>query len=122
DQTTRPLAEFAEDPFMRCRLAVVCLLCWAALMWSAEPTPETARGQRLLDAYFRHQVKQIADSTLTDLTSSTEGRQAGRADREKKRPELRRQFLDMMGLWPLPPRGDLHATVTGKVDAGAFTI
>jgi dienelactone hydrolase len=97
---------------MRCRLAF-CLLCWAALVWSAEPTPETARGQRLLDAYFRHQVKQVADSTLTDLTAR---------DWEKKRPELRRQFLDMMGLWPLPPRGDLHATVTGKVDAGAFTI
>jgi dienelactone hydrolase len=66
------------------------------------------------DGYFRRQVKEIADAALADMQT--------KEDWEKKRPELRRQFLDMMGLWPLPPRSDLHATVTGKVETDAFTV
>ena len=72
------------------------------------------RGDKMLDAYFRRQTKQIADASLADVKS--------KADWEKKRPELRRQFLDMIGLWPLPPRTDLQATVTGKLDAEHFTV
>ena len=43
-------------------------------------------------------------------------------DWEKKRPELRRQFLEMLGLWPLPARTDLHPVVTGKVETDDFTV
>jgi hypothetical protein len=28
----------------------------------------------------------------------------------------------MLGLWPLPPRTDLHATITGKVETDLFTV
>src|SRR5262249_44021104 len=73
-----------------------------------------ARGEKLLDDYLRHQVKQIEDSCLTDLTTKEEW--------EKRRPELRRQFFDMMGLWPLPKKTDLKATVTGKTDGEGFTV
>jgi hypothetical protein len=88
------------------------LSCGAAL--AAEPTADTSRGDRLLEAYFRSQVRQIADACLADVKT--------RADWEKKRPELRRQFLEMMGLWPLPHRTDLSPVVTGTVDAPEFTI
>jgi dienelactone hydrolase len=81
---------------------------------TGKPKPDYSRGQKLVDAYFKAQVKEIAAACLTDLTTKEAW--------EKRRPELRRQFLDMMGLWPLPPRTDLQATVTGKVEAEAFTI
>jgi hypothetical protein len=81
---------------------------------AADGPPDKARGHRLRDGYFRQQVKRIADADLADITT--------RADWEKKRPELRRQFLDMIGLWPLPPRTDLHATVTGKVETDLFMV
>jgi dienelactone hydrolase len=68
----------------------------------------------MLDAYFRDQVQRVSDACLNDLTS--------KAAWEAKRPELRRQFLDMMGLWPLPQKTDLKATITGTLDAGAFTV
>jgi hypothetical protein len=80
----------------------------------AQTLADPGRGERLLDAYFRHQVRQIADACLADVKS--------KEDWERRRPELRRQFLEMLGLWPLPPRTDLHATGTGKVEADAFTI
>src|SRR5262249_33168058 len=43
-------------------------------------------------------------------------------DWERRKPEQRRQLLDMLGLWPLPPRTDLHATVTGRVETEHFTV
>jgi hypothetical protein len=98
---------------MSCRIATLCLLM-AGPLQAADPPSETARGDKMRDAYFRSQVKQIADASLADYKT--------RADWEKARPELRRQFLDMLGLWPLPPRTDLHATVTGKVEMERFTV
>jgi dienelactone hydrolase len=91
-------------------LAVLALILLAAPLIAAD----TERGERMIDAYFRAQVRQISDQCLADIKSKD--------DWEKRRPELRRQFLDMLGLWPLPPRTDLHATVTGKLDADHFTV
>jgi hypothetical protein len=96
----------------RSAVLTACLL--AAPCLAADPLPDTSRGDKMLDAYFRSQTKQIANACLADLTT--------RAAWEKKRPELRRQFLDMMGLWPMPPRTDLKPVVTSTVDAEHFTI
>ncbi len=83
-------------------------------LYAAHIPSDTARGDRLRDGYFRQQVKRIADADLADIRT--------REDWEKRRPEFRRQFLDMIGLWPLPPRTDLHATITGKVETDLFTV
>lgn len=79
----------------------------------APPQP-TERGEKMLDAYFRRRVKEIGDRCLTDLTT--------KEDWEKRRPELRRQFLDMVGLWPLPERSDLKATITGKIERDNYSV
>jgi hypothetical protein len=96
-------------------LPIAILLALVAFpLHAADESSDTARGDRLRDGYFRQQVKRIADADLADIPT--------RADWEKKRPELRREFLDMIGLWPLPPRTDLHATITGKVETDLFTV
>jgi dienelactone hydrolase len=68
----------------------------------------------LRDAYFRREVDRIADASLAGFRT--------KADWEKQRPELRRQFLEMLGLDPLPPRTDLKAATTGKVETDFFTV
>lgn len=80
----------------------------------AADAPPTARGDKMVEAYFKSQGRRIADACLADVQS--------KADWEKKRPELRRQFLEMMGLWPLPARTDLKPVVTGKVEIEHFTV
>ncbi len=95
-------------------LAAILLSLVPFRLHAADASADTARGDHLRDAYFRQQVKDIADTDLANIKT--------RADWEKKRPEYRRQFLDMLGLWPLPPRTDLHATVTGKVETDLFTV
>jgi hypothetical protein len=44
------------------------------------------------------------------------------ADFEALRPKLQRQYLDMLGLWPLPERTPLKATVTGRLEMPGYTI
>ena len=68
----------------------------------------------MIDHYFQMQVKQISDACLNDLTT--------KENWEKKRPEMRRQFLEMMGLWPLPEKTDLKATITSTVEGEGFTV
>lgn len=92
------------------------LLLSAAITPAADP-PKAAGplpGEKMIQSYFQRQAKEIADADLRDYKT--------RADWEKARPELRRQLLDMLGLWPLPERTDLKATITGKVDQPKYTI
>jgi hypothetical protein len=94
-------------------LVLTTLVLVSGLFVRAADTKE-APGRPQLDAYFRIETKRIADADLADIKTL--------ADWEKKRPELRQQFLEMMGLWPLPAKTDLKPVTTGVLDAGAFTI
>src|SRR5215831_17919488 len=95
-------------------MARVASICCLLISCAAIRAGGTERGDRLLDAYFRRQVQSIADAALADVKT--------KADWEKKRPELRRQFLDMLGLWPLPERTHLKPVITGKLDGGSFSV
>src|SRR5438067_13529719 len=43
-------------------------------------------------------------------------------DWQKIRPRLKQEYLDMLGLWPLPEKTPLKATITGTVDRGDVVI
>ena len=99
--------------------ALFLLLAFPALASAQQrelaPSPrQVFPGEAMIESYFRSQVKQIADACLTDLTTKEAW--------EKRRPELRRQFLEMVGLHPLPPRTDLKATITGTVEGEGYTV
>lgn len=74
----------------------------------------TERGDKMLWSYFEDQVSKIEKSELADIKTKEQW--------EKKRPELRRQFFEMMGLWPLPKKSDLKVKITGKAETEHFTV
>ena len=45
-----------------------------------------------------------------------------KAEWEAARPRLKREFLEMLGLDPLPEKTPLKAAVTGSLDAAGATI
>jgi hypothetical protein len=94
--------------------ASFCLTWLGCVASAAEPKPDLSRGERLVDGYFRRQTQRIADACLADIKT--------RQDWEIGRSELRRQFLEMMGLWPMPARTDLKPVVTGKITTERFTV
>lgn len=90
------------------RLWVVFLV---AMLLGAE---DIGRGERLLQAYWKGQIEEIGSRGLNQIRS--------REEWEKQRPELRRQLLDMLGLWPLPARTDLKSMVTGQVETEWYRV
>ncbi|MCS6852182.1 MAG: prolyl oligopeptidase family serine peptidase, partial [Gemmataceae bacterium] len=93
------------------RLIVVILLWSAAASSAGEPG---FPGEKMIRAYFQRQARSIADAELRDIKT--------RQDWDRMRPELRRQLLEMLGLWPLPPRTDLQARITGTVERPKFLV
>ena len=51
---------------MRAALASICLLAGTA---TAQPPADLSAGRRMIEAYFRAQVKQIADGCLAGVTT-----------------------------------------------------
>jgi hypothetical protein len=95
---------------------LLLLLLVPSLVPAAAPPAfsPTAHGDRQRDAYFRSQAKRLGEAALADIKTT--------ADWDRKAPQMRQQFLDMMGLWPLPPRSNLCATITGTLDRPTFTV
>jgi dienelactone hydrolase len=84
------------------------------LSLAADPSSSTPPGEGMIEKYFRAKVKAIADDPLKGITS--------KAEWEERRPELRKQFLAMMGLDPLPEKAKLNAKVTGTVQGEGFVV
>lgn len=75
----------------------------------------TARGEDPpLGEYFRAEVAKIAAKPLGGIESAQEWKE--------RRPELRRQLFEMLGLWPLPEKTPLEARVTGTVERPDFVV
>ncbi len=77
------------------------------------PTNATA-GDRMFAAYFQAEARQRQASCLTDVRTLEDWR--------ARQARLRRQLAEMLGLEPEPPRTDLHATITGRLDQPEFIV
>src|SRR5215218_3150092 len=62
----------------------------------------------MIHAYLKKEARRIDATFLDGITN--------KAQWEAKRGELRQQYLDSLGLWPLPERTPLHAQTTGVID------
>lgn len=71
-------------------------------------------GDAMIQAYLKAKAVELDARFGPDAT----GLEVWRADRER----LRGEYLDMLGLWPMPERSDLKATVTGTVGGDGFTV
>ncbi len=96
-------------------LSIAMLALFAAnSAWSEPPQIDTSRGDRMIAAYFAAETARLRDHCLADVNTLDEW--------QTKRDEYRRQLMEMLGLDPLPPRTELHATVTGKTEQEEFTV
>jgi dienelactone hydrolase len=73
----------------------------------AQMEPDTGLGDALMERYLAARTDDLSSRFLDGAKTL--------AQWQKKRPRLKEQYLDMLGLWPLPERTPLHATVMGTV-------
>jgi dienelactone hydrolase len=91
------------------------LLLTATLMTpAADPPADTAKADEAIHKYLTAETKRLSERFMDGAKTKPEW--------EAKRPKLKEQFLDMLGLWPLPEKTSLKATVTGTLVKGDVTI
>jgi dienelactone hydrolase len=95
--------------------AFLTLAALASLFVSDQPlTNAQTPGERMVADYFRRQTARVAERALADVKTLD--------DWKTKRETYRQQFLEMLGLSPMPPKTDLKATITGKLETDKFTV
>jgi dienelactone hydrolase len=83
------------------------ILLLAGSAWgqkSLEPKPRDA----MIEGYLAKETDRLSQRVFDGATS--------RAEWEARRPRLKQEYFEMLGLWPLPEKTPLHATVTGTVE------
>lgn len=77
-------------------------------------TAQLNEGQASLVRYFETETKRIEARGIAEVT--------GLADWKARRMEYRKELFEMLGLSRLPDRGDLRATVTGRISLADITV
>jgi len=91
-------------------MLAMMILPFALAIPAAEPPSADLR----IHEYLTAETSRLSDRYL--------GGAQTRAAWDAKRPQLRRELHEMLGLWPLPAKSPLNATITGTHAAGAVTI
>lgn len=104
-------------PLLIIAFTLIAGLVLAPRLVCAQPygVPDSeAPGDAMFQAYLAAEAKRLDAQFDEDLVS---------LERLQERiPQYRREYLQMLGLWPLPDRTALEPTVTGTVDGDGFTV
>ncbi|HEY7155806.1 MAG TPA: acetylxylan esterase [Gemmataceae bacterium] len=96
-------------------LGVLVALPIVGVLSAAAAEPEKPLpGDAAIERYLQQETTRIGQRFLDGATT--------RAEWESRKPRLRREYFDMLGLWPLPAKTPLHATTTGTVERGDVVI
>ena len=92
----------------------VVLPCLLVLVFAPAAECQTNPGDVRINQYLAALTDRIEQRPLNGLTTARQW--------EAERPRLRREYYDMLGLWPLPEKTPLHATVTGTLERDDVVI
>ncbi len=97
------------------RIALLVLPLVGGLSFAQQPPPaEPKPGDIMIDRYLRAETARL-DTRFLDGARTKE-------EWEARRGKLKEQFLEMLGLWPLPERTPLNAKVTGALERDTFRV
>lgn len=71
-------------------------------------------GDKMIQKYLEHETQKIHD-TFMDGVKSAE-------DWEKLRPRYKEEYFYMLGLWPMPDKTPLKATITGTLNGDGYAV
>src|SRR2546423_1929229 len=91
----------------------VCLLLAASSAASAQQG-QKSEAELGIERHLRDRTDAVHERFLDGATNLAEWKE--------RLPRLREQYLDMLGLWPLPEKTPLKAAVTGTVARGDVVI
>jgi dienelactone hydrolase len=92
--------------------ALLLALCNRSVV-AAEPD-KPLPGDAAIESYLRQETQRLEQRFLDGAKT--------REEWEARKPRLRREYFEMLGLWPLPEKTPLQATITGTVEHGEVVI
>ncbi len=96
-------------------MKAIALLLFVAFSTSAATLlPRWKVADSNLVAHFAAETEKLSSRCLADVKTAEDWKQ--------REPEMRRELAEMLGLSPMPPRGDLKATITGRIEQEDFTV
>ncbi|MCY2964151.1 MAG: prolyl oligopeptidase family serine peptidase [Planctomycetota bacterium] len=75
---------------------------------------EPRDGDAVMERWLANETSRLSGGELSWVTS--------REEWEAQRDERKEQFLDMLGLWPIPEKTPLKAVVTGALERDGFRV
>jgi hypothetical protein len=96
------------------RLSATAAALLALVPAVAAQPPKPLPGDAMIEAYLKKETQRLGERFLDGAKT--------RAEWEQKLPRLKREYLDMLGLWPLPEKTLLKDRVTGTVERDGVVI
>src|SRR5262245_56862672 len=96
---------------MSTRISIICLLLVASTV-SAQTKPLS--GDEAVERFLKADTDAVSKRFLDGAKTLAEW--------QERLPRLRREYLDMLGLWPLPEKTPLKATTTGTLTRDTVAI
>lgn len=90
------------------------VLCCSSLVQAQPAAPEVPFGDAVIESHLTIEAAKLSEHVLEGADT--------RQEWEDLRPGLKKEFFDMLGLWPLPERTPLNAKVTGKLDRNEYRV
>jgi dienelactone hydrolase len=96
-------------------LALPVFFVLLSLAFSPRTTAlDWSQPQKSPAEYFRNETEALQRRCLSDIHTLQ--------DWENRRAEYRRQLQEMLGLWPMPEKTELHPVVTGAIEREDFVV
>src|SRR5437762_6377600 len=67
-----------------------------------------SEGQAMMNEFLKQEAIRLDAKFLEGVTN--------REQWEARRPKLHQEYMEMLGLWPMPERTPLNAQVTGTIE------
>src|SRR5437763_16274224 len=97
---------------MRYLLATLFLMFPA--LACAQDKKDKNPGDEMIEKYLAAETDKLSAKFLDGAKTIDEWKQ--------KRPRLYQEYMDMLGLWPIPEKTPLKATKTGEVEAHGVIV
>src|SRR6266550_3423792 len=97
---------------MRVLLAFLLLALPAASY--AQEKKDKKPGDEMIEKYLAAETDKLSQKFLDGAKTLAEWKE--------KLPRLKREYMDMLGLWPIPEKTPLKATVTGQIEAHGVVV
>ena len=94
-------------------------VCWLVVFASAvqgqdKARPDTKVGDEMIYKYLCAETDKLSGKFLGGAKTIAEWKQA--------RPRHYQEYMDMLGLWPIPEKTPLKAVVTGTLEAHGVVV